>query len=70
MCRLGKSKLLLALKMKPEKYWEERCDAVEGLVERLMLILAQSQPMIQPHLVQLQRQWNSIREQIDRDYAK
>ena len=56
--------------MKPETYWEERCSALEGLTVRLLYVLGQSQPMIQPHITELTRQWNSILDEIDKEYKK
>jgi hypothetical protein len=53
---------------KPETYWEERCEVLEGFVIRLASVLIANLPACRPTVVELISEWEKILVGLDKEY--
>lgn len=57
-------------KFKPQTYWEDRCNVLEGTVSRLAAILAHNLPATTQDIRILVSQWDKILDDLEKEYGE
>lgn len=52
----------------PKTFWEDRCDSMEGCLERVMRVLVKHLPSALPEIKAINDEWNAIREETEKDW--